>query len=150
MELEAADRAFAELEAGLDAIASDASLSEGRPRLRALIRNFVRFVARHPEFVRMMHEEGKRRGPRMRWIVDRHVKPLYESIRPVVERAQARGVVPADVPPVHLVYALIGAVDVIFHQAEECKRLTGVDPQTPEAVAAHAATVERLFLGDVA
>ena len=31
-----------------------------------MLRDHVRFVAENPAWVRMMHEEGKRRGPRMR------------------------------------------------------------------------------------
>ena len=53
----------------------------------------------------------------------------------------------ADVPAIYFVYALVGAVDVIFHQAEECKRVTGIDPSEPSAALAHARAVEHLFLG---
>lgn len=143
----AVDRAFATLRGGLEAILRDADVSDERGRLRLLIRAQVGFVARHPEFVRLMHDEGKRRGPRMRWMVDRHVKPLYDTLLPLLEGAQANGTLPADIPTVHLAYSLIGAIDVIFHQAEECKRVTGVDPTEPAAVAAHARAVEYLFLG---
>jgi hypothetical protein len=51
------------------------------------------------------------------------------------------------VAPAHFAYALIGAIDLIFHQAEECKRITGIDPTDPEEIEAHARTVEHLFLG---
>jgi AcrR family transcriptional regulator len=143
----AVDRAFAELRGGLEGILADPGPADDAARLRRLIRAHVAFVARNPEFVRLMHDEGKRRGPRMRWMVDRHVKPLYEALRPLVERCQASGVLPADVAPVHLVYILVGSVDAIFHQAEECKRLCGLDPATPEAAAEHARAVEQIFLG---
>ena len=46
-------------------------------RLRLMIRDHVRFVARHPEFVRIMHDVGKRPGPRTEWLVETHVAPLY-------------------------------------------------------------------------
>jgi len=94
-----------------------------------------------------MHDEGKRRGPRMRWMVDRHVKPLYAALMPLIQRSQEVGLLPAGIAPIHFVYILAGAVGVIFHQAEECKRLAGVDPSDPAAVEAHARAVEHLFLG---
>ena len=50
-----------------------------------LSRTWVRFVAGHPEFVRIMHDEGKHDGPRLRWLVDRHVRPLYEGIGALLE-----------------------------------------------------------------
>jgi hypothetical protein len=115
--------------------------------MQLLIRGHVQFVARNPEFVRLMHDEGKRRGPRMRWMVDRHVKPLYTALAPLIQRSQEAGLLPAGIAPIHFVYILAGAVGVIFHQAEECKRLAGVDPSDPAAVEAHARAVEHLFLG---
>ena len=89
-----------------------------------------------------MHEEGKRRGPRMRWMVDRHIKPIYQALLPWIERAQANGLLPADIAPVHFVYILAGSAGVIFHQAEECKRLSGTDPADPAVIDAHARAVE--------
>jgi len=141
------DLAFAELAGGLEGLLADPGPSDERERLRLLIRSHVRFVARNPEFVRLMRDEGKRRGPRMRWLVDRHVKPLYERLTPMIRGCQQHGVLPAGVAPVHFVYILVGAIDAIFHQAEECKRVAGIDPADQEVVEAHAIAVEHLFLG---
>ncbi len=143
----AVDRAFEELRTGLEAVLADPSPADERERMRLLIRGHVQFVARNPAFVRLMHEEGKRRGPRMRWMVDRHVRPVYAALVPLIERFQQGGLLPAGIAPAHFVYILAGAVGVIFHQAEECKRLAGIDPATPEATEAHARAIEHLFLG---
>jgi len=143
----AVDRAFGVLRGGLDNVLADPGPADDRERLGLLIRAHVQFVARNPEFVRLMHDEGKRGGPRMRWMVDRHVKPLYEALVPLIQRAQQVGLLPADVAPVHFVYILAGSAGVIFHQAQECKRLSGVDPSNPDVVDAHARAVEHLFLG---
>jgi len=143
----AVDRAFSALRDGLDGILNDPTLLDDRSRLRRLIGDFVRFVGRNPEFVRLMHEEGKRRGPRMRWMVDRHVKPLYAGITAVVERARHSGALRIDIPPIHMHYILAGAVGVIFHQAEECKRLSGIDPLDEAVIEEHARIVEQLLLG---
>ncbi|MGH0035058.1 MAG: TetR/AcrR family transcriptional regulator [Myxococcota bacterium] len=143
----AVDRVFEELHAGLERVTRDMPDGDDVERMRALIHAHVRFVAGHVEFIRIMHDEGKRRGPRMRWLVDRHVKPLYEGVRSILTRARDRGLLPRDIDPLHFHYVLIGSVALIFHQAEECKRLTGHDPAEEAMVEAHARAVEHLFLG---
>ncbi len=143
----AVDRAFDRLGAGLDAVLTDPTVADDRERTGLLIRNYVRFIAQNPEFVLLMHDEGRRRGPRMRWLVDRHVKPLYEAMRVLLERTQDRGFLPADIAPIHFHYILAGSVGLIFHQAEECRRLSGLDPFDPAVVEDHARAVEHLLLG---
>jgi TetR/AcrR family transcriptional regulator len=145
------DQAFGELRSGLDATTfMPRSVAEDRDpvsAIRAGIRAHVHFVAKNPEFVRLMHEEGKRRGPRMRWLVDRHVTPLFERLVPVIAHLQELGRLPKGIAPLHFAYALIGSIDVIFHQAEECRRVTGVDPTDPAVIDAHSRAVEFMLLG---
>jgi AcrR family transcriptional regulator len=144
---DAVDRAFSALETGLEAVAEDTRVSSDRERAGLLIRNYVRFVARNPEFVHLMHEEGKRKGPRMRWLVDRHVKRLFEGITGLLGAAGGAGVLRVDIPPIHLHYIIAGSVGLFFHQAEECKRLSGIDPFDDAVVETHARAVEALLLG---
>jgi AcrR family transcriptional regulator len=144
---EAVDWAFAALHEGLDNFrVSDDSLGD-RDRLALLIRRYVRFVSRHPEFVRLMNEEGKRDGPRMQWLVERHVRPLYAKITELYERAEVMGGLAPHVDPLHFHYIFVGAVSALFHQAPECRLLTGCDPADPAVADAHADAVVQLFLG---
>lgn len=140
---EAVDRVFAELRAELDAVLDDESAGDDRARLERLIRGMVRYVARKPAFARLMSEEGKREGQRMRWIVDHHIRPLFERTGEL-GRALRTGPLGEHSAPLQF-YILVGAVTLIFHQAPECQRLTGLDP-TDEAMAqAHADALVALF-----
>lgn len=139
----AVDLAFADMQASLDALLADPSIPDGRERAARVIRSHVHYVAEHPEFVRLMFEEGKRRGPRMRWMVDRHVRPLYDAVRALL----ARGGLAFEIPPIHFFYVLAGAAGALFHQAEECRRVSGVDPFEPAVVEEHVRVLERLLLG---
>ncbi len=143
----AVERTFGELSNGLEALLANPAGHDERELLRLLLRGHVEFVAEHTEFIRIMHDEGKRRGARMRWLVDRYVKPLHIQLQPLIIRAQANGVLPRGIDPVHFVYIIVGATGMIFHQAEECKRVSGIDPAEPSAVEAHCRAVEALFLG---
>lgn len=142
----AVDRAFEGLGTALDEAGSrtpggDADLAE-------MIRTAVRFAASQPALIRLMNDEGKREGPRLRWLVERHGRRLYDLAATVLGQAGAPRRLHG-VAPVHLYYTFIGAAGLIFSQAAECRRLGGTDPtRSPALVEAHAEVVVRLFLGE--
>jgi AcrR family transcriptional regulator len=145
----AVSHAFEELAKEIAAVTAQARSEAGadeRAQLEQLLRGFVRFLARRPEFMQLMNDEGKRRGPRMRWLADHHVKPMTAVVHGLMERAQARGFLPT-IPLVSFHYIALGAAGLLFSQAPECQYVTGIDP-TDEAVAeAHADALVRLLLG---
>jgi AcrR family transcriptional regulator len=139
----AVDHAFERLWAALEGVAvrdlGDAAV------LADVIRVAVRFVAAHPALVRLMNDEGKRDGPRLRWLVERHGRRLYDMAAALLAGARKGGVL-ADVEPIHLYYVFVGSAGLIFSQAAECRRLTGVEPtQSPAMIEAHAETLVRLL-----
>lgn len=144
---EAVDRAFAALREGLAELSRQGDALGDRARLALLVRGYVRFVAHHPEFVRLMHEEGRRDGPRTQWLVERHVRPLFEAVSSLVRRAGPIGRMPPGLDPLHFHYILAGSVGLIFHQAAECRLLTGRDPMDPAVVEAHADALVHLLVG---
>lgn len=144
---EAVERAFGDLREGLADALREAGGFDDRERLRLLVRRYVRWVARHPEFVRLMHEEGKRDSPRMRWLAERHVRPLFDTTVAALRAGQEQGFLPADIDPVHFHYILLGAVGLVFHQAPECRHLSGFETTDAAFVEAHADAVTHLFLG---
>jgi len=143
----AVERAFEQIRESLAPVLSDPSLTDEDARTRSVIRAWVRFVATRPEFVHLMHDEGRRDSPRMRWLVDNHVRPLYDGICGMLTHAQEQGRLPADIDVVHFHYIVVGATSLIFHQGEECKRLTGVNPADESVIERHATAVETLLLG---
>src|SRR4029453_9517402 len=44
---------------------------------KLLVREFVTFSARHPQLHRIITQESKADGPRMDYLVEQHVRPLY-------------------------------------------------------------------------
>ncbi len=116
---------------------------EGRTQAREVIRRYVRFAAAHPDFFRLMVEEGKHADARMRWLVDTRMKPFYEGFERMVA-AYAPGLDRSLVP--HAYYALAGAASLMFAVAPECRRLTGLDPEDERTIEAHAEFVARLLV----
>jgi TetR/AcrR family transcriptional regulator len=140
----AVDRVFGALGATLaEAVPGQLERPE---QLAEIVRVCVRFIAVNPHLVRLMNDECKRDGRRMRWLVDRHGRRLYDTAVAVFEQARQRGFLP-DLPASHAYYLFIGAAGMIFSQAPECRRLTGTDPTaSAAAIAAHADAMVRLFV----
>ncbi len=137
-------RSFAELQADL---AGEPGNGVGtRDRLVRGVRQFVRFLARHPEFMRLMNDEAKRDSRRMRWLADHYVRPMSKLLDAQFERAQAEGVM-APIQPVSLRYIVLGAAGLIFSQAPECRYISGVDPTDSEFAERHADAVVQLLTG---
>ena len=113
---------------------------------RLVAREFIYFSAANPQLHRIITQECKTDGPRMDWLVDRHIRPLYQWTTDMFARLVNQGRLP-DIPPMHLYYLLTGAGPTIFVLAPECRRLAGIDPQAPEVVEAHADAVIALIFG---
>ena len=114
---------------------------------RLRVREFITFSARNPQLHRIMLQESKTDGPRMEYLVERHVRPLYELTVALFEDLLAHDQVPA-IDPTHLYYILIGAGPTMFVLAPEVQRLSGVDPTDDAVIEAHADAVCRLLFRD--
>src|SRR5579871_2096797 len=112
---------------------------------KLMVRHFVEFSAENPQLHRIIMQESKRESGRLDWIVETHVRPLYESAVATFQ-SLVKGRESAPVAPAHLYYLLIGAGATVFVMAPECQGLTGVDPFAPEFVAAHADLVVDLMI----
>lgn len=142
----AVDRLFAALGEALAARAEGLRGVDDLTAQKLIIREFVHFSARHPQLHRIITAESKTDGPRMDWLVDRHVRPLYESTTAAFARLAEQGHLPT-IPPVHLYYLLTGAAPTLFVLAPECRRLSGVDPFDDDVIEAHADAVITLLFG---
>jgi AcrR family transcriptional regulator len=135
----AADRIFTLLRTRLAERSAAPTSKDPREQTRETIREYVRFTAEHPELFRMMVEDGNSDDPRMQWLVDTHLKQLYEGIPEFAARID-RALAP------HLFYILAGAASLMFAVAPECRRLTGLDPSSKDAVETHANLVAQLMV----
>ncbi len=115
-------------------------------RAKLQVREFVTFSARNPQLHRIITQESKSDGARMDYLVDNHVRPMYEGTVALFEHLVRDGVVP-DIPPAHLYYILTGAGPTMFVLAPECRRLTGLDPESDDVIEAHADAVCTLLFG---
>jgi AcrR family transcriptional regulator len=113
---------------------------------KLLVREFVTFSARNPQLHRIITQESKADGPRMDYLVDRHIRPIYEQTVALFEDLARSGAVPP-IPPTHLYYILTGAGPTMFVLAPECRRLSSLDPADDAVIEAHADAVCLLLFG---
>src|SRR5689334_17428756 len=120
----AVDSLFAELDEVLQVRAAGLRGVDALTTAKLLIREFITFSARHPQLHRIITQESKNDGPRMDWMVERHVRPHYQQVTALFEELIAAGHLP-DVPVAHLYYILTGAGPTMFVLAPECRRRSG-------------------------
>ena len=142
----AVDRLFTEL---ADRLAERAAGLRGVDEVtsaRLLVREFIEFSARNPQVHRIITQECKTDTPRMDWLVEQHIRPLYEATAEILASLVEQGAVPP-IPAAHLYYILTGAGPTMFVLGPECRRLTGLDPSAEDVIDAHADAVCLLLFG---
>ncbi|HVV35115.1 MAG TPA: TetR/AcrR family transcriptional regulator [Acidimicrobiales bacterium] len=145
---EAVDALFARLRATLRDRAAGLRGVDDVTAAKLTVHEFITFSARNPQLHRIIMQESKADGPRMDYLVDHHVRPIYESTVALFERLVAEGAVP-DIAAAHLYYILTGAGPTMFVLAPEARRLTKLDVSSDEVIEAHADAVCRLLFGSV-
>ena len=141
----AADRLFGRLRRSFEDWGRTLGPTGRRDRLRRLFAEFVRFAARHPELHRFMLQEGTGPSPRLAWLVETYVRPLFEAMRAQIIEAQREGLVRPGRPE-HLYYAMIGAASMPYAVAPEYQLLTRDDPSQPARIEEHVEALLGLFL----
>jgi TetR/AcrR family transcriptional regulator len=142
----AVDGLFGELETALQSRSEGLRGVDELTVARLLVREFIAFSAHRPQLHRIITQECKADGPRMDWLVERHIRPLYEATTALFARLVERGQLP-DIPLAHLYYIVTGAGPTMFVLAPECRRLSGIDPEDPGVIEAHADAVTSLLFG---
>ena len=74
----AVDSLFGLLNQAMDERASGLRGVDEITRAKLLVREFITFSARNPQLHRIIMQESKADSSRMDYLVDRHVRPIYE------------------------------------------------------------------------
>ena len=143
----AIDRLFGQLNGALAARIEGLRGVDEYTTMKLIVREFVVYSAANPQLHRIITQECKTDGPRVAWMVDTYVKPLFETTTARLQALADAGRMP-DVPVSYLYYILTGAGTSMFVLAPECRMLPGVDPFEPEVVDRYADAVVALLFGE--
>ncbi len=143
----AVDRAFRSQQAAFAGIAAELRDLAPAARTRVLVRRFIAYCAQQPELGRLVVHEGARSSPRLTWLVEEHLRPLFQTLWEDV-RAGAREGWAKAVPPQHLIFVVHAAAAYLFNVPAMARQVFDMDVRTPETVEAHAEVlIELLFHG---
>ena len=135
---EVANKIFSEARQNMANVMFADSTTDPKTRQRNLIKAYVRFTAARPELFRFMVEEGKHPSQRSQWLVDTHLKPIYQGFLSIFADS-------ADLAP-HRFYAMLGAGSLLFALGPVCDKLTGLNPYANDTIEAHANFVADLLV----
>lgn len=114
-----------------------------KEQVATIIRFYVRFSARHPEFPRLLAQEARHDSWRIRYLVETHINDNTATLRAPVMSTLGLN----EQEFVHWYYFLVGASSLMFSHAPECKHLFGVDALEESVVNAHADMMVTVMLG---
>ena len=119
----------------------------GPALLKVVLRRFVAFSARYPELARLMAREGSSPGPRLKWMVRRHLRDLFAGLEGLL-RDGARAGWAKPLPAEQVVFFLIGSAAHLSAASALARELHGIDAFAPTTLDAQSdALIELVFHG---
>ena len=145
----AADRIFTEFNAALAAAAQAQAGECPKARMSAMIRAYVHYAAGQPALHKIMVQEASRPSRRLDWLIQTHLRPLYEAAVEDIKVLQERGVSPPGDPALlfNMIRVSSGALLAL---SLELKGTSNIDLERPGQLDELAEMIISVFLpGDI-
>ena len=141
----AADRIFTEFNAALAAAAQAQAGECPKARMSAMIRAYVHYAAGQPALHKVMVQEASRPSRRLDWLIDNHLRPLFDAAVGDIKVLQERGVAPSGDPA--LLFNMIRVSSGgLLALSLELKGTSGIDLDQPGRLDELADMIVRVFL----
>lgn len=115
-----------------------------REKILAYASTHFDYIANHPLYPRVVQREMMRAGheaaTHLERIVRQYFRPLFGKLAAVLQEGCAAGDF-RPVDPLHFIPSMISIIIFYFNSAPVLRLLSGVDPFTPERIAARRAAV---------
>ncbi len=146
----AAEKIFRDFKGSLAAALEDNEDSCPKKRMASLIRAYVYYARRQPALHRVLVQEASYPNPRLDWLVETHLKPLFEATFEMIEELQRLGVAPAGNP--RLLFNMIRlSSGGLLAIGNELKASSGIDIESGDTLDEIADMIVNVFLpGEVA
>lgn len=145
----AADRIFSDFARTLIKAQQDNADKCAKTRMAAMIHVYVHFAAAHPAMHKILVQESSHPSSRLDWLIESHLKPLFQVAVSYIEELQQLGVAPPGDPALlfNMIRVSSGALLAL---SLEMKGSSNIDFNTPDSLDALADMIVRVFLpGDM-
>jgi TetR/AcrR family transcriptional regulator len=139
------DGLFERLHTHLTEMGKNSSDLGSAPAVVELTFGFMDFTAANPEFARIVNHEGVVDGPRLRWLTEHYLRPLFERFGGYLDKLKGAGLV-RDIPNAFLLFVFFGAAQHFFDLAPLVKEMYGIDARSPEASRAYTNALLEVML----
>lgn len=96
----AADQIFVEFNTSLVGAMADIPESEARARAETFIRTYVRYAHRQPALHKIILQESSHPSARLDWLVEKHLRPLFDVAVKALGELQEQGIAPPGNPAI--------------------------------------------------
>ena len=94
----ATDRIFREFNISLVKAMAEVSETDPRARAEAFVRTYVRYAYQRPALHKIILQESSKPSDRLDWLVENHLRPLFDEVVKALEVMQEMGIAPAGNP----------------------------------------------------
>ena len=116
-----------------------------KKRMSTLIRVYLYYAKEHPALHKVMVQEASYPNPRLDWLIETHLKPLFEGTFGMLEKLQELGVAPAGNPAILFSMIRLSSGGLLA-LGNELKGSSGIDINDPQTLDEIAEMIVRVFL----
>lgn len=141
----AADRVFRDFRRSLAASLEKHESECPKERMASLVRAYVFYAKSQPALHKVMVQEASYPNPRLDWLIETHLKPLFDATFAMIEELQSIGVAPQGNP--RLLFNMIRlSSGGLLALGNELKASSGLDIDDEATLDAIAEMIVRVFL----
>lgn len=140
----ATDRIFREFNISLVKSMAEVEDADPKARAKAFVRTYVRYSRSQPALHKIILQEAGQQSDRLDWLVEHHLRPLFQAVNTGIVELQALGIAPPGNPALLFNMIRVSAGGLIALK-QELKGTSGIDLDDDEEIDELAELIIRVF-----
>jgi len=139
----AADQVFTEFTQALTDALADDTHSSPKTRMAALIKAYIHYAKSKPAMHKVMVQEASYPNPRLDWLVQTHLRPIFTQTFGMLEDLQQMGIAPQGNPAIlfNMIRLSTGGLLALGNELKASSDIDVDDPATLDEIANMVVTV---------